>query len=142
MQCQRCRGQLVTKSADRDGPYECTGCRGAWVPGALATAQAAELGKAATAVHAEPFAAVDAHEVSDRVCVSCADQALRIVWIRNLEIDVCPGCHGVYFDEGELAQVLPELVRQHEDEGFSWKSSTAEEALSWVLEEVVCAWFS
>ncbi|NQU10515.1 zf-TFIIB domain-containing protein [bacterium] len=39
------------------------------------------------------------------VCPTC-DQALMIVHLREVEVDVCPQCHGLWLDEGELEQLL------------------------------------
>ena len=39
------------------------------------------------------------------ICPACGKDAL-IVEYSNIELDYCPGCHGVWFDSGELELLL------------------------------------
>ena len=55
-----------------------------------------------------------------RPCPLCENQPLRPLRVSHVEIDTCPGCHGLWFDRGELerfpdrpsARVFLEAARQ------------------------------
>lgn len=38
-------------------------------------------------------------------CPDCGSQSLLARNVRGIELDICPGCHGVWFDQGELRKV-------------------------------------
>ena len=38
-------------------------------------------------------------------CPDCRSQSLLARNVRGIELDICPGCHGVWFDQGELRKV-------------------------------------
>lgn len=40
--------------------------------------------------------------VADKACPRCATPRLHTRRVRGLELDLCPVCHGVWFDRGEL----------------------------------------
>jgi Zn-finger nucleic acid-binding protein len=39
-------------------------------------------------------------------CPKCEDATLAATQIRDIEVDRCPSCHGVWFDEAELPHLL------------------------------------
>jgi len=49
-------------------------------------------------------------DASERACPKCDGKLVETDY-ENIKIDVCNGCHGVWLDAGEMAQIL------HADEG-------------------------
>ena len=86
------------------------GCGGIWF-------DAAELervsARAATTLHTiwqVPSAKVTLAE--PRMCPRCADQALERKWFsdaKQVEIDQCPKCGGVWLDAGEFTRIYNEI---------------------------------
>ncbi len=62
----------------------------------------------------------------DRVCPKCPSIKLHVLKNDGLELDICKGCKGLFFDDGELEQVVGEIP---EKEGIP--------PLGWVLVAVV-----
>ena len=62
----------------------------------------------------------------DRVCPTCQSINLHVLKADELELDICKACKGLFFDDGELEQVVGEIP---EKKGVS--------PLGWVLIAVV-----
>ncbi len=41
-----------------------------------------------------------------RLCPCCPEQVLDLDHFQDQEVDICPSCGGIWFDEGELAATL------------------------------------
>ncbi|MCB1126125.1 MAG: zf-TFIIB domain-containing protein, partial [Verrucomicrobiae bacterium] len=39
-------------------------------------------------------------------CPKCNTRELVATRVRGIEVDQCPACHGIWFDESELAALL------------------------------------
>ena len=44
-------------------------------------------------------------------CPKCETRSLKVAHLRSVEVNRCPACHGIWFDEKELSQLLG-LTRQ------------------------------
>ncbi|MCG7940957.1 MAG: zf-TFIIB domain-containing protein [Candidatus Thiodiazotropha lotti] len=67
----------------------------------------------------------------DRHCPECKNQQLFQIIVRGVELDLCPECIGVFFDEGELKQLLPSLENKSKETGVG--SYLAGEGLFWAI---------
>lgn len=101
--CPRCRGALrKTEFADQL-LLACPRCRGVWCgPGQLAELEGTKRDLPASEVDCEP--------VDGKACPTCPmpiqlDQRPYMDGSK-LRVDVCPSCHGVWLDPGELKQVM------------------------------------
>jgi Zn-finger nucleic acid-binding protein len=68
---------------------------------------------------------------SNRHCPECENQRLYQVNVRGIELDLCPECNGLFFDEGELKQLLPESESSANDTGIG--SCLISEGLFWII---------
>jgi hypothetical protein len=67
----------------------------------------------------------------DRQCPECKNQQLFQITVQGVELDLCPECIGVFFDEGELQQLLPSLENKSKETGVG--SYLAGEGLFWAI---------
>lgn len=67
---------------------------------------------------------------SEKACPACAPIRLRQVQVGRVELDLCPSCGGVFFDEGEIEQVLPTTHKPH---GSGVGTALAAEGIFWSL---------
>lgn len=74
---------------------------------------------------------------SSRYCPSCTDQNLIQYIVRDVEVDLCPVCKGIFFDEGELKQLLPLSENTDNDTGVG--SYLAGEGLFWAIVAFLCS---
>lgn len=116
--CPKCSGALHPSKTS--AVLHCSACAGVWVSGvdlAAAIDEPDSIRKAIeTAAAVVPFA-----------CPSCTT-GLQELSFRGCEIDCCPGCHGVFFDLGELEKVHKIRTR---------KASAATSDTGFVLGEVI-----
>jgi Zn-finger nucleic acid-binding protein len=66
-----------------------------------------------------------------RCCPECDNQQLFQIIIQGVELDLCPVCYGLFFDEGELKQIFPMSENATKDTGVG--ASLATEGLLWVV---------
>jgi Zn-finger nucleic acid-binding protein len=113
MKCPACARTLREKRAGEITLDMCYGgCGGIWF-------DAAELqrtsGVAAAALHSIWQGSGGAPQAAGpRACPRCAGQTLERKWFsdaREVEIDQCPRCGGVWLDDGEFTRVHEELKR-------------------------------
>lgn len=111
MICPACKSPLREKSAGGITLDVCYGgCGGIWF-------DAAELqqvdARAATTLHTIwtlPVSSVKLNE--PRMCPCCAGQVLDRKWFsdrKQVEIDQCPICQGIWLDAGEFTRVYDEM---------------------------------
>lgn len=87
--------------------HACATCHGLWfTEAALRRAPGAGV-ESPFAGHARPRAAAKTKGTPvRRACPDCAGTELKARKVEGVEVDVCPGCHGVWVDAGELDAVL------------------------------------
>jgi Zn-finger nucleic acid-binding protein len=94
---------------DHDGIRSsiCPQCNGIWIGGA-ALARLLERDRDAPHIEEalEAILGVD-YRSSRRQCPACRGRHLKAVLVDDVELDYCVACKGLYFDQGELEQVLP-----------------------------------
>jgi Zn-finger nucleic acid-binding protein len=111
MICPACKNPLLEKSAGGMTLDMCYGgCGGIWF-------DADELDKvtprAATTLHTIWQGPVDVKKLTEpRKCPRCEGQVLDRKWFsdrKQVEIDQCPVCGGVWLDAGEFSRVYEEM---------------------------------
>jgi Zn-finger nucleic acid-binding protein len=114
MNCVRC--QIKMKKAERDGVLidVCPECKGIWLDGGeLAMLRAGEgMEKEEILADARAEILKERAEIASVVgmCPKCQTAYLDAVRHAGVEVDICPSCKGMFFDDGEL-----EIARQREN---------------------------
>ena len=66
----------------------------------------------------------------NRTCPTCKDTPFYVIKVKGVEIDYCNECNGVFFDEGELKKVMPNITsKDYKGEG----AYVASECLFWII---------
>lgn len=111
MKCPACKNPLREKSAgDMTLDFCYGGCGGIWF-------DAAELGRvsarAATTLHTIWQIPVSTVKLTEpRPCPRCPETILDRKWfseLKQVEIDQCPKCGGVWLDVGEFTRIYEEI---------------------------------
>lgn len=111
--------------------HTCNPCNGVWVGG---TSLKRLLSTEPSAPNIEMLVKHNQQKKvlsEDRICPHCEDTKLFVLKIRNVELDFCGDCNGVFFDKDELQALIPEL----EKEGYQFGvgSHFTLEAIGWIL---------
>jgi len=96
--CPRDRTPLKSHRHTIIGAWLCSACRGLWLPGA--TVEKA-LGHVADSKHV----AVGATAAASPLACPEDGASMAALKYRGVEVDLCPQCHGVWLDRGELQHV-------------------------------------
>ena len=92
---------LSLNHTDRLDVMSCGACKGAWLPATSAGTLLARLASA-TPPQQKFFDKVKAEgHPSSLECLECGTELLTVEH-RDVDIDVCPDCGGIWFDGGEL----------------------------------------
>ena len=99
LSCPRCRGPMQLAVTEGTPLHLCPGCHGMWL-------ESGKLGEA-TERAADPARPAARQEPGERPCPRCPVGLDRRPYADGYDIvvDVCPFCHGVYLDRGELAAI-------------------------------------
>ena len=54
--------------------------------------------------------------IKKRHCPSCKEERLYEFNVDSILVDQCLECHGVFFEEGELSKLVPNVQRQEKDD--------------------------
>ena len=118
MDCPRCKEKLERINASGIETTRCLYCNGVWVPGE-SLKQLLRMEPKAPSIGSLLGARSDeTQEASDIACPECNDTTLTKIVSFGVELDYCPSCNGVYFDEGELKSVLPTVHKQPFEPGI------------------------
>ena len=107
MICPRCNTAMEARDHAGIRSSSCPQCSGIWIGGA-ALARLFERDRDAPHIEEalEAILGVD-YRSSRRQCPACRGRHLKAVLVDDVELDYCVACKGLYFDQGELEQVLP-----------------------------------
>ena len=107
--CPRCNGNLITKSVEAVEIEVCDGCGGTWLD-ANELKVLAETSVTNTVSDKAQGAneASSSQQNADMQCPKCSNRDL-IAFIyacdSGIELDKCPQCNGLWFDNNELKQI-------------------------------------
>ena len=101
MQCLQCSHELVNEQGDGYELWSCRQCQSHWLPGTSLEARLSG-GRGSAKEHFLQLAA--SGSPSDRLCLDCGRSLKRFIY-KEVELDLCPGCKGLFLDAGELNKV-------------------------------------
>ena len=109
MNCIRCRGAMEKLPVRGTLLDHCVPCNAIWLDGGELESLERGRGTDADALAAQRRAETESEaarvvEVLD-LCPRC-QRALELAFIGAVEVDRCPRCGGMFFDQGELQTVL------------------------------------
>lgn len=100
---------LARNRIDAIDTWRCERCEGVWLPGAVV----------AKVVGASPrWPARSETQATELLCPDDGTH-LRAVDADGIELDLCPHCHGVWLDRGELADILRRARADARDDEIS-----------------------
>ena len=113
MDCPACKGVVVVVEYERIELDYCTKCYGVWFDAGELELLEARLGLEGGALSVNEIMALPEEKVSEksRRCPICRKK-MKKVYIGShpkVLIDVCPRGDGLWFDSGEVSQVLAQL---------------------------------
>jgi Zn-finger nucleic acid-binding protein len=92
---------LIKKTIDGVDLFQCAHCHGVWIPkeDLLTLAASRNISPLTTQIEAE---ALPSH--FRQGALLCPSDGARMLFttINDIEIDLCPTCHGVWLDKGEM----------------------------------------
>jgi Zn-finger nucleic acid-binding protein len=111
MKCPACKNPLLEKDAGGMTLDVCYGgCGGIWFD---ATELERVNARAATTLHTIWSVPVKNVKLTEpRVCPRCPEQVLDRKWfsdLKQVEIDQCPTCGGIWLDAGEFTRIYNEI---------------------------------
>ncbi len=116
MDCPVCKNAMITLELSEVEIDHCTGCNGIWLDAGELELLLEDSGKAAKLIKSfkEHTGAVEVK----RKCPICRKKMQKIVAGTSqpeLLIDKCPKAHGLWFDKGELQEILDKAQLDHEN---------------------------
>lgn len=113
-QCPRCLERLAESNSSGYATRKCLYCNGIWIGRASLEAL---LSEEKSAISLDDLVSTilgeGTHSESDRACPACTPKKLHHVRVGPADLDLCPACGGIFFDEGEIEQVLPSTHKPH-----------------------------
>jgi Zn-finger nucleic acid-binding protein len=111
MKCPACKNPLLEKGAGDMTLDVCYGgCGGIWFD---ATELERVSARTATTLHTIWSVPVNNVKLTEpRMCPRCPDQVLDRKWFsdrKQVEIDQCPRCGGIWLDAGEFTRIYDEI---------------------------------
>jgi len=109
MNCMRCHGPM--KKAERDGILidVCPDCKGIWLDGGeldmLQKGERKEVKEILQEAREEILEERSRILQISGMCLKCQKSHVQAVQRAGVELDICPSCHGAFFDSGELEQL-------------------------------------
>ena len=105
MNCPNCQNELIESDIWACNALTCKNCSGVWVPGIEMRGMLRKNNLPSTIKGLLETNDNPVNE-SQRKCAYCSDTKLQALLVRNVEIDVCIICNGVFFDKNEFEEVL------------------------------------
>lgn len=132
MHCPKCAGDMASQLfKDEFSYYVCVKCSGRWVGGAVLHDHCASLFCDGENTVFKHFMNLPVKTTTIN-CPGCLKKNLTLVNIKGTEVEFCLGCHGVYFDLGEMLEALPKgkfTLRKEDD-------SDVQDVVDGVIDEV------
>lgn len=110
---------------------ECLYCNGAWINSDALEHLLQKENDAPSKSEIKTLFNSEYDKSSNRCCPECDNEKLYQIYIHNVELDLCSKCSGLFFDEGELKEILPRTHKPNRDTEAG--VYVASEGLLWVL---------
>ena len=131
MNCPRCKEKMATSNCSGIETNTCLYCNGAWInSGSLDSLLNKEINTPSKSEIKKSFEA-QYDKKANRHCPECNDEKLYQIYTHGVELDLCPKCNGLFFDEGEIKNILPTTHKPTNTEGVG--TYVATEGLFWVI---------
>ena len=105
MNCPKCGSPLVSARRAAFETLRCNQCEGQWIDRVTVAAILDSTGSPFAAAGFESaLFSLEGHQ-SEHPCPSCEETSLFTASVERVEIDVCCGCGGVFFDAGEISAI-------------------------------------
>lgn len=112
MDCFRCGGDMLKKQLDGVLVDACGNCRGIWLDGGeldmLEYGERKDMSELAVECRSETLAERSRLLSTVGMCPKCQKTPLREIIRSGVKVDECAQCGGIFFDYGELDQVMAE----------------------------------
>ncbi|MCP5299413.1 MAG: zf-TFIIB domain-containing protein [Chromatiaceae bacterium] len=131
MDCPRCIEKMSSARYNGVKVAECLYCNGVWLPERTLVNVLARCEGAPSLPKIKEYFSSKHDSGANRSCPECADETLSQVLVAGVELDLCPKCGGMFFDGGELKQLLPSI--EESNEGLGVAGAVAAESLIWVV---------
>ena len=105
MKCPHCESNLRSSQHNRYFAYACDNCQGIWIPG-NEIVKITNKEPAFSFDKGKPYSDSIFSGSSDRTCPSCRNTPLFIRHLQGIELDICAGCGGIYFDHDEIEKLI------------------------------------
>jgi Zn-finger nucleic acid-binding protein len=117
MDCPRCIEKMEETTSKGIITHTCFYCNGTWISGK--SLKLILNNSQNTSLQNDLKSSFESLKLSNngRHCPECNNQQLFQIDARGVELDLCPECIGVFFDEGELKQVLPSFENKSNETG-------------------------
>ena len=106
MDCPNCKEKMETSNLNKVEVNNCFYCEGSWISSNAITRILSSEPKAPNFTQFTLELNSTARVESKRTCPICLTPLL-ISSFRNIELDCCPVCNGVFFDQGEVKEIAP-----------------------------------
>lgn len=106
MKCPQCIENLGKSDYKGFSARSCLYCNGVWVSKDVLLEMLAKA-----PLHSDlswVAAAFKGERESVRLCPSCGE-IMRKSLVKNIELDFCMRCQGIFFDQGELSECAPNI---------------------------------
>lgn len=131
MNCPRCKEKMATSTCDGIDTNTCLYCNGVWLNSKSLETLLKKEHHSPSKIEIQKSFAEQYDKNSNRNCPECKDEKLYQIHTHGVELDLCPECSGLFFDEGELKHVLPNVYKSNFETGLS--TSDVSESLFWIL---------
>ena len=109
LHCPRCQEKMATTSCNGIDTHACLYCNGVWINGnSLDILLNKENNPPAKSALLTAFK-TQSDNKANRYCPGCEHEKLYQITSHGVELDLCQKCNGLFFDEGEIKQVLPNM---------------------------------
>ncbi|MBM4462000.1 MAG: hypothetical protein FJ012_01530 [Chloroflexi bacterium] len=110
MECPACKGVMVVAEFQKIELDHCTRCLGVWFDAGELELLAERLARDGAVLTMDEIMALPAEEVVEKArrCPICGEKMLKVGLGSQprVLVDVCPRRDGIWFDHGELSQVI------------------------------------
>lgn len=131
MNCPRCKEKMAPTNCSCIPANTCLYCNGMWI-NSESFGRLLNLDPQAPSKHELQKSFELQHDNgSKRQCPSCSGESLNQIHVHSVELDLCPKCSGLFFDEGEIKNILPSASKPSNELGAG--DYVATEGLFWVL---------
>ncbi len=131
MDCPRCKEKMEQTLTKGIGTHTCFYCNGTWIDSSsFKNILENEHNTSLQTGIKRSFHSLKARNES-RYCPECNNQQLFQIIVQGVELDLCQECIGIFFDEGELKELLPQLETKSNETGVG--SYLVGEGLFWAI---------